>query len=106
MELGRTEVEELPGTLAGGRAYGSEFAHEDALGRQAKSARTLAITSRTPGSAARWRSRAHPRRDAKDMDQAVDRHHQNVVLDPLDAPRTDEAHDAQSAIACPSSPAP
>ena len=39
------------------------------------------------------------------MDQAVDRHHQNVVLDSLDAPRTDEAHDAKGAPACPASPA-
>jgi hypothetical protein len=40
------------------------------------------------------------------MRQAVDRDHQNVVLDALDAPRADEAHDAKGAVACPSSPAP
>ena len=76
----------------------------DSTAGKAKSARTLAITSRTR-SVARWRSGAHPRRDAKDMGQAVDRDHQNVVLDALDAPRTDEAHDAKGAVACPPSPA-
>jgi hypothetical protein len=40
------------------------------------------------------------------MRQAVDRDHQSVVLDTLDAPRTDEARDAKDAVSCPSSPAP
>ena len=40
------------------------------------------------------------------MRQAVDRDHQNVVLDALDAPRTDKAHDGECAVAGPSSPAP
>jgi hypothetical protein len=48
----------------------------------------------------------HPRRDKKDMRQAVNRDHHNVVLNALDAPHTDEAHDTKSAVARPSSPAP
>ena len=61
---------------------------------------------RTGRSAARGRVWSNPRRSAKHMRQAVDRDHQNVVLDALDAPRTDEAHDAKGTVACPSSPAP
>jgi hypothetical protein len=34
------------------------------------------------------------------MRQAVDRDHQNVVLDAVDAPRTDETHDTEGAVAC------
>ena len=39
------------------------------------------------------------------MRQAIDRDNQNVMLDALDAPLTNEAHDAKGAVACPSSPA-
>jgi hypothetical protein len=40
------------------------------------------------------------------MRQAVDRHHQNLIFDPLDAPGTDETDDAKGTVAGPSSPAP
>ena len=45
----------------------------------------------------RLRACPHPaptRRVAKDMRQSVDRNHQDALLDPLDAPRADGAHDA------------
>ena len=60
-----------------------------------------------PAISASKRSWTHFRRDSKDVRQAVDRDHErNVVLDALDAPRTDEARDAKGAVAGPSSPAP
>jgi hypothetical protein len=36
-----------------------------------------------------------PRRSAKDVRQPVDPDHEDILLDPLDAPRTDETHDAR-----------
>jgi hypothetical protein len=48
----------------------------------------------------------HPRREAKDIRQPVDGDHKDVILDTLDAARTDETKDSERAAACPSSPAP
>ena len=54
----------------------------------------------------RFRARlAESRRRSKDVGQPVDRHHHDVMLDALDAPRTDQTHDAKSAATCPPSPA-
>jgi hypothetical protein len=39
------------------------------------------------------------------MYQPIDRDHEHIMLDALDAPCTDEAHDAKRAVARPSSPA-
>lgn len=60
---------------------------------------------RSPGPGTRRNVWSNPRRSAQYMRQAIDRNHQNVMLDELDAPRTDEADDAEGAAACPSSPA-
>ena len=48
----------------------------------------------------------HLRRDAKSMGQPVDRDHDHVIFDALEATRTDETQDSKGAAACPSSPAP
>ena len=48
----------------------------------------------------------HPRRNAKNMGQPVDRDHEHVILDALDATRTNETQDSERAAACPSSPPP
>jgi hypothetical protein len=48
----------------------------------------------------------HPRRDAKNMGQPVDRDHDHVILDALEVTRTDETQDSKRAAACPPSPAP
>jgi hypothetical protein len=58
-----------------------------------------------PGrSAAQGRVSAQPSRSSKHMRQPIDRDHQNVVLDALDAPHTDEAHHADGAVTGLSSP--
>lgn len=46
-----------------------------------------------------------PRRSAQDMRQPVDRDHEDIILDSLDAPGTDDAHGAERPAAYPSSPA-
>ena len=48
----------------------------------------------------------HPLRNAKDIGQPVDRDNEHVLLDSLDAPSANEAHDAERPVACPPSPAP
>ena len=60
---------------------------------------------RSPGPGTRRNVWSNPRRSAQYMRQAIDRNHQNAMLDALDAQRTDEADDAEGAAACPSSPA-
>ena len=48
----------------------------------------------------------HPLRDAEDIGQPVDRDNEHVLLDSLDAPGANQAHDAERPVACPPSPAP
>ena len=48
----------------------------------------------------------HPLRDAEDIGQPVDRHNEHALLDSLDAPGANEAHDAERPVACPPSPVP
>ena len=47
----------------------------------------------------------HPLRTAKDIRQPVDREDEDVLLDSLDAPGANEAHDAERPVASPPSPA-
>ena len=51
-------------------------------------------------------SRNTSARNAKDIRQPVDRDNEHVLLDSLDAPGANEAHDAERPVACPPSPAP
>ena len=48
----------------------------------------------------------HPLGSAKDTRQPVDRDDEDVLVDALDAPLTNEAHHALRAVACPPLPAP
>ena len=73
-------------------------------GRSRRHARVRVALRRRPGEDDFAATRAG--RDAKDMRQPVDRDHQDVIFNTLNATRTDDAKHADRATACPSSPAP
>ena len=75
--------------------------------RHAHQSRTRRSSDRLdPPSSASTGVWTHPRRDAKNIGQPVDRDHDHVIFDAREATRTNETQDSKHAAACPSSPVP
>lgn len=69
-------------------------------------AATIAFRVALPRRLGGARFATHSDPDAKDMRQPVNQHDENVVLNSFDAPRANNANDAQRPVPGPPSPAP